>query len=73
MAAGTRKPPIAAITGRAALRGLASAPSQASRLISSPTSRKKIAINPSLIQCSSGLARPIDPIRTSPVRCRNAV
>jgi len=38
--AAVTKPPNAAITGSAAFFGLASAPSIASRLISSPTSRK---------------------------------
>ena len=50
IAAGVTKPPNAAITGNAACFGLDSAPSIASRLISSPTSRKNTAIRPSLIQ-----------------------
>ena len=43
-------PAAAAINGRRRRSGLASLPSTNSRLISSPTSRKKIAISPSLIQ-----------------------
>ena len=42
-------PPIAAAIGSAAWRGDASSPASASRLISSPTRRKKTAIRPSLI------------------------
>ena len=50
IAAGMTKPPNAAITGNAACLALDSGPSIASRLISSPTSRKNTAIKPSLIQ-----------------------
>ena len=52
MSAGTMAPPIAQRIGRDACLGEESSPSTISRLISSPTSRKKIAINPSLIQSS---------------------
>ena len=41
--------PIAAAIGNAAFFTEASSPATSSRLISSPTSRKKMAINPSLI------------------------
>ena len=49
MEAGTTMPPIAAAIGSAAWRGDASSPASASRLISSPTRRKKTAMSPSLI------------------------
>ncbi len=49
MSAGTTMPPIAPAIGSAAWRGDDSSPASPSRLISSPTSRKKIAISPSLI------------------------
>ncbi len=48
-------PPAAAMIGSAALCRSDSAPLTNSRLISAPTSRKKIAIRPSLIQCDSVL------------------
>ena len=53
MIAGTAMPPIAAAIGMAALRGEASSPTSSSRLISSPTTKKKITIRPSLTQCAS--------------------
>ena len=43
-------PPQAPAMGRAACRGDASSPTNISRLISSPTRKKKTAIKPSLIQ-----------------------
>ena len=52
---GPSMPPTAARTGRVALETEDSAPSMISRLISSPTSRKKIAINRSLIHNRMGL------------------
>ena len=48
-AAGTTMPPIAAAMGSAAWRGDASSPAISSRLISSPTRRKKTVMSPSLI------------------------
>ena len=49
-AAGTIMPPNAAIAGSAAFFGSRNSPTTSSRLISSPTTKKKIAIKPSLIQ-----------------------
>ena len=54
-------PPSAPTTGRATCEGCDSAPSTTSRLISSPTSRKKSAISPSLIQSRTDLSRTIGP------------
>ncbi len=51
--AGRTAPPTAAVIGRAARRTDASSPTRTSRLISRPTTRKKIAISPSLIHTSS--------------------
>ena len=51
MADGTSMPPTAAIAGRMARRNVRSSPATSSRLISIPTSRKKIAISPSLMTC----------------------
>ena len=51
MADGTSMPPTAAIAGRMARRNVRSSPTTSSRLISIPTSRKKIAISPSLMTC----------------------
>ena len=48
--AGNMRPPKAAIAGRLICDLLESWPSMTSRLISKVTSRKKIAISPSLIQ-----------------------
>jgi hypothetical protein len=48
--AGTAIPPAAATPGRTRRDQVDSCPSSTSRLISSPTTRKKIAIRPSLIQ-----------------------
>ena len=55
--AGINIPPIAAIIGNDALLKLESSPSKSSRLISKPTKRKKIAINPSLIQTEIGYCK----------------
>ena len=52
--AGTIIPPKAANMGMAAFFGEESSPSTISRLISKPTNRKKIAINPSLIHNETG-------------------
>ena len=64
--AGTIIPPNAANIGIAAFCGLDNSPSIISRFISSPTSRKKIAISPSLIQrdteYSSAIAELLNPI-----------
>ncbi|OPZ59209.1 MAG: hypothetical protein BWY87_01118 [Deltaproteobacteria bacterium ADurb.Bin510] len=49
-------PPIAAMIGKAALRTSASSPTSISRLISSPTPKKKKAIKPSLTQCSKDIS-----------------
>src|SRR5579863_1893936 len=70
---GKMKPPIAAMTGRAAFCTPASEPSIASRLISRPTRRKKIAISPSLTQCSRLFDSPIDPTRISAVAWSRAL
>lgn len=51
--AGTTMPPSAAATGRAARRASRSSPMTSSRFTSSPTTKKKTAINPSLIQWRS--------------------
>ena len=51
--AGTTMPPSAATIGSAAWRRSRSSPCTASRLISSPMTKKKITIKPSLIQPSS--------------------
>ncbi|MNU03152.1 hypothetical protein D3C72_2470740 [compost metagenome] len=48
-------PPTAAMAGKVACTRDESAPSSISRFTSSPTSRKKIAMKPSLIQSNSGL------------------
>src|SRR3712207_1149315 len=50
MMAGATAPPTAAATGSAAPRTDDSSPTRTSRLISSPTTKKKIAMSPSLIQ-----------------------
>jgi hypothetical protein len=51
-------PPSAAAMGSAACRGLASSPMSSSRLISSPTTKKKTAMSPSLIQWWSDSVSP---------------
>lgn len=50
MRAGTIAPPNAARIGRMAFLKLESSPLRNSRLISSPTTKKKIAMSPSSIQ-----------------------
>src|SRR5690606_1524136 len=62
MPAGIIAPPTAHKIGRAAWRGVAKAPPTTSRLISKPTSRKKIAIRPSLIHKASGYKRWIESV-----------
>ena len=57
-------PPRAAAIARAALRGSASSPVSTSRLISSPTTKKKIAISPSLTHSSSGFEIANEPAPT---------
>ena len=49
MAAGTTIPPTAAMSGSSALDRVRSSPAASSRLISIPTRKKKIVINPSLM------------------------
>ncbi len=51
MPAGTIMPPRAAAIGSAARRKSRSSPTTISRFTSRPTTKKKIAISPSLIQC----------------------
>ncbi|MNC99261.1 hypothetical protein D3C83_174860 [compost metagenome] len=63
IAAGASMPPTAHSTGNSACDMFDNSPSRNSRFSSSPTSRKNIAINPSLIQCSSGLCRSRMPMR----------
>ncbi len=57
-------PPSAAPAGSANLRGSASSPTSASRLISKPTTKKKTAIKPSLIQRLIGFDNDAPPIPT---------
>ena len=57
MRAGATRPPSAAATGRSALRKVESCPTESSRLISSPTTKKKIAIKPSLTQWAADIAK----------------
>jgi len=59
-------PPSAAEAGNGARLRSESSPSISSRLISNPTSMKKIAISPSLIHSSKGFSIPKLPIRTEP-------
>ena len=68
--AGASMPPSAPSTGRAALRGSRSSPCTISRLISRPTTKKKIVINPSLIQNSSGSCRANWPMPTVVGKCQ---
>ena len=56
MTAGATMPPMAATAGSTAWPKVDSSPCSNSRLISRPTRKKKIAIKPSLIQCSSDLS-----------------
>ena len=56
IAAGTATPASAHATGSATCDSEDNCPDSASRLSSSATSRKKIAIRPSLIHSKSGLA-----------------
>ena len=70
--AGTATPATAQPSGNTSWSRPASWPVNASRLISSATSRKKIAIRPSLIHSSNGLAISSSPMRTCTGRSRNA-
>src|SRR5690554_3414706 len=72
MPAGMTAPPIAHNIGRAACRGVANAPPTTSRLISKPTSRKKMAIRPSLIHRARGYKRWIDSVSNPRGRLSNA-
>jgi hypothetical protein len=58
-------PPSAASTGVASFRGSLSSPRRISYLISRPTTRKKIAIRPSLIQSEKVSSSRIGPICTA--------
>jgi hypothetical protein len=53
MNAGPIMPPSAAIIGNNAFLNEDSSPTRISRFISNPTKKKKMTINPSLIQCSN--------------------
>jgi hypothetical protein len=64
MIAGATRPPSAAATGNSALRKLESCPTTSSRLISSPTTKKKRAISPSFTQCSADIAKDHRPTTT---------
>ena len=64
MTAGNTAPPSAAAMGNVARRTLSSSPTSSSRLISTPTTRKKMAIRPSLIHSSSGLLSTNSPMPT---------
>ena len=57
MIAGTSMPPAAASTGRIACRIEESCPQTISRLISSPTEKKKKTIRPSLMNFSTVMPR----------------
>ena len=57
MMAGASMPPAAASTGRIARRTDDSCPQTISRLISSPTAKKKITIRPSLMNFSTVMPR----------------
>ena len=59
--AGTTIPPTAATAGRIAERGARSSPVVSSRLISIPTSRKKIVISPSFTQNRRSVPSTCDP------------
>src|SRR5580692_3225907 len=72
MAAGTTKPPNAAIAGRVAPFRRASSPLHDFTFDFKAIRRKKTAIRPSLIQCSSVLERATEPILISPVACNRA-
>jgi len=62
MRAGKIIPPSAAIAGSATCVLEESSPSNTSRLTSSPTKKKKIAMSPSLTHKKSGFAMPNVPI-----------
>ena len=67
MAAGTAMPPTAATAGRITFSGWESCPIKTSRLISSPTRRKKTAIRPSLIHSSKGFSMPNSPMASETI------
>jgi len=71
--AGTIIPPRAAATGRMARLTEESSPARSSRFISRPTTKKKIAIRPSLIQRSSGLVSAASPMPMVKGICQVAV
>lgn len=60
-AAGRTIPPTAPNTGKAAFFHVFSSPWRNSRLISKPTAKKKIVMNPPLTQCSKVSERPMNP------------
>ena len=63
--AGASMPPAAASTGRIARRTDESCPQTISRLISSPTAKKKITISPSLMNFSTVMPLGEDPVDQS--------
>ena len=67
-AAGTTMPPMAAAMGRAAERIEARWPTVSSRLISSPTTRKKMVKSPSVTQFSSDSSK-LAPSKVKPKLC----
>ena len=70
IAAGTSMPPSAAATGNTVLRGSRSAPCTNSRLISRPTTKKKIVIAPSLIQCCNVSSNALPPTVSPTLVCQ---
>ena len=64
-------PPIAAAMGSMAFLNDDRSPISISRLISSPTTKKKITINPSLIQCSRDFDIDIEPKPKETSVCQN--
>jgi len=71
--AGTSIPPMAAMPGRVICESEERCPSMTSRLTSSPMTKKKIAIRPSLTQSKRGLAMCSAPKRTSTGVCKKPV
>ena len=61
MRAGNNMPPIAAKIGSVACLREDNSPTRTSRLISKPTTKKKIAIRPSLIQCIRSISNFLSP------------
>ena len=70
MRAGTSIPLAAAKKGIMACSLRESSPATSSRFISSPTRKKKTAINPSLMKCWSVFFKPIAPMLRLTGRCR---